>query len=176
MSNELVNIPTSAEEMYRYFNAKDGRGIKNNQILEVFSMIPQLQPEVAKEVLEQFPLMVDATKECLLNIRFLFEASNEKSKASFNETKEATLETIKQLLCMLENPNLDIELSKLIIESVNHLHDELTKMQMHSEEEDTKKLYIGLGATAGVLGALITFFNNKKMQSTIKQIPKLIKK
>jgi hypothetical protein len=136
----------------------DFRHITKNKIIKMASMLDEVDPEVAKKALDQFPDFCKTTKEMLCEYKDSLDKAldlNDKSVNSYYESCDTIIQTLKN---ELENDNLSFEEKKYIFEKML----ELSKM-MGEKDSENKKFIAGvvtLGAAAivgavAVLGAVL---------------------
>lgn len=115
----------------------DFRHMTKDKIVEFATMIPKMDPEVAKKALEQFPEFTDAAKEIVLYYKeVIFKGFDENAVSvnSFYLTCDAIVETLKE---QLQNEELTFEQKQIIIDKMIEL------ARMKSEKDTENKQFIG---------------------------------
>lgn len=122
----------------------DFRHMTKDKIVAFATMLPKMDPEVAKKALEQFPAFTDAAKEIVSYYKeVIFKGFDENSESvnSFYTTCDAIVATLKE---QLENENLTFEQKQIIIDKMIEL------ARMKSEKDTENKQFIhGMIKTAG---------------------------
>ena len=106
---------------------KDFKNLSKNEIVGFVSKISEMRPEVAKEIIAQFPELKDLTKTALVEYRGMLETVvksddaslenyydiNKKGMTGASDSRFNYKELAEKILSdcnkLLENPNLSIE-------------------------------------------------------------------
>lgn len=144
---------------------KDFRYMTKDKIVQFASMLPQMNPEVAKAALSQFPDFVDLAKSMIGELRWMNDknmnlANN--SQDHFYQVCNSILETLK---LELEKDNLTPEDRNKVIDQMIQVADMLNKKdsevkRLAKHAQDGLMVMAGLALVAGaaILGAVATAF------------------
>lgn len=156
-----VNISHLTEEqVLKKLNIPDFRHLSKDKIMTFFSMLPNMDPEVAKKAIEQFPTYASAVKEIVSEYKRVIEkalADNAESVQSYYAICNSILNTLSN---MLEQDDLSFDEKKYII-------DKMLEIESHVSQKDTENkkhqlIIVGIlsvviataiGSLAAVLGA-----------------------
>ena len=143
----------SEAEVLHKLDIPDFRHMSKEKVMAFCSMIPDMNPEVAKAALEQFPnfaqmasQVVACYKELMINV---FE-ENSKSTKSFNESCDSIIDALKSLL---NEKHLRHRQKQKIIDSMM----EILKMKADKDAENKEwlnSLVKTISATAGTIIAI----------------------
>ena len=114
----------------------DFRHMTKDKIVEFATMIPKMDPEVAKKALEQFPEFADTAKEIVMYYKEVIFKGFDENTASVNSfylTCDAIVETLKE---QLQNKELTFEQKQIIIDKMIEL------ARMKSEKDTENKQFI----------------------------------
>jgi len=146
----------------------DFRHLTKDKVLQFASNLDKLDPEVAKEIIEQFPefssTMLNITKEYRETISDLIKQNAESSKS----TCDAYNRILDSLEKTLSNGNLKFEERKWIIEQMKEISDRLD-----AKDSENKNFLLKMAGIAGtvviatgaflisVLGGKTTYCDNQ---------------
>ncbi|MBQ7230125.1 MAG: hypothetical protein IJX04_04435 [Oscillospiraceae bacterium] len=124
------------QKVLKKLGIPDFRHMTKDKIVTFATMLPKMDPEVAKKALEQFPEFTDAAKEIVSYYKeVIFKGFdvNSESVDSFYLTCDAIVETLKQ---QLQNERLTFEQKQIIIDKM------IVLAQMKSEKDSENKKFI----------------------------------
>lgn len=126
MSNQLTE-----REVLQQLNIPDFRHITKDKIMTFASMLQNMEPEVAKKALEQFPEFAKMALEVLKDYRNVMEKTLDGNSASSKQCYDIYNEVIDALKTCLAKGDLPFEEKKYYIEKMM----EIAKM---AESKDTE--------------------------------------
>lgn len=134
------------QQVLKKLDIPDFRHLSKDKVMKFASMLPNMDPEVAKKALEQFPEFAKTSKEMLVDYKEILEkgmASNDESIKSCYDVSKMIIESLQK---ELDKENLTFEERKYII-------DEMVKVSNMVNEKDTenKKFLFGLAMVAGTV-------------------------
>lgn len=158
----IVDIKSFEKQLLNKLGIDDFRHMTKEKFVSFMSMIPEMDPEVAKAVISKFPAFANIAKETIENLKSsiskAFE-SNDSSMKGYNEASQTVLKTISKELD--RNDLSDEQRDK----NLNMISDTLDKAgKIHSENQTFLKqmaIIIGtvalliVGSSAALLGANI---------------------
>ena len=140
-------------------NANSFREISKEKILNFMSMLPNMEPEVAKKALDQFPQFGTCASKVLGDYKELTEKAIESSDANLADTLRGRLITIDGLNKMLESDNLTFEqkmdVAKEMAELSNQNSEDVRRDNAFKLEVlgiAASLFFAALGAAASILG------------------------
>lgn len=129
ISNQLTEL-----QVLNQLNIPDFRHITKDKVITFASMLQNMEPEVAKKALEQFPKFA----EMMLNVMYEYKAvldqafeSNETSVKQCNDIYKIVLETLQNCV---EKDDLSFDEKKYYINKMM----EITKMAENKDTENKK--------------------------------------
>lgn len=180
---EYTPMEKSVLEMMQRANFKN---MSKGDVIRFASKIEELHPEVAKEVLEQFPEFVGLMKSTLTDYKGMLEtivsSDDDSLKEYYNianktldhaaDSREQFIEIIKQALadCSkgLDNPNLspemimtilnrEVELVKIISDKDAEIRQQEKEVEEKANNKDAEKRKFSWKLVGGISLALISF-------------------
>lgn len=111
------------KEVLKKLNVNSFRELSKDKILDFMSMLPEMDPEVAKKALEQFPDFVSCSTKVLKEYKEAALKAMESGGKGFEQVAQGRLITIDSLSKMLEQDNLSFEQKMVIAEKMTELGD-----------------------------------------------------
>ena len=126
MSNLL-----SEQEVLKQFDIPDFRHITKDKVMTFASMLQNMEPEVAKKALEQFPEFANMALEVLKDYKSVMEKTLDANSESSKQCFDIYNEVVTSLKSCLAKDDLTFEEKKYYIEEMM----EIAKM---AESKDTE--------------------------------------
>lgn len=144
----------SEDDVKSMLNIDDFRKVTKDQVVQLVSSLSQMDPEVAKKVIEQVPELSKTTLDMAREVRESYvsglNANNESSKAAL-----AQIDAIIDILTEeLKNDGLTVEERIRIIESLKELADKPIEVHRMNQAFIMK----GLTLVASIVGASLLGF------------------
>lgn len=147
MSNQLTE-----REVLQQLNIPDFRHITKDKVMTFASMLQNMEPEVAKKALEQFPEFAKMTLEVLKDYKGIMEKTLDENSASSKQCYDIYNEVMDALKSCLAKDDLPFEEKKYYIEKMM----EIAKMAESKDTENKgfnwKMITLGTGAVFTVVG------------------------
>lgn len=148
------------KQVLKKLDIPDFRHLSKDKIMTFFSMLPNMDPEVAKKAIEQFPTYASTVKEIVSEYKGFLNntlADNAESVHSYYAICNSILDELSK---MLEQEDLTFEKRKYIIE-------QMLEVESHVRQKDTENkkhilkivgwtsvvIITFIGSLAAVLGA-----------------------
>lgn len=162
MKNNIVNL--TERQVLDQLDIPDFRHLSKGKIMTFFSMLPNMNPDVAQKAIEQFPVYADVVKEVVKDFMVIVNtilAENAKdNQACYDACNKIMTELSKQL----EKDDLSFEERKYFIEQLLEIEDRINKKNTENKEFYLKVLALKAtvviafaGATIAVLGVRSRF-------------------
>jgi hypothetical protein len=138
------------KQVLKKLDIPDFRHMTKAKVMEFASMLPYMNPEVAKKALEQFPEFAKRATEITAQYKEIIEkgfASNDSSVKAFYETCNAIVESLQK---ELNKENLTFEEKEYIIKQMT----EVAKM-MGEKDTENKKFLRNMAIAFGSVGAAV---------------------
>lgn len=153
MSKTLV----SDDEVKRALGIKNFRNLSKDKIMEFVSLIPNMDREVAMEIIKQFPSFVDFGNTVVGQLKLLVEEAINLNDNSNSASLDAYHKVLDELSILLQKEHINEDERKWIVKEMILVTD-----KMATKDSENKKLldnfvkYGGSIATGAlVLGAAI---------------------
>lgn len=149
MKQKLVKL--TEQQVLKKLDIPDFRHLSKDKVMTFFSMLPNMDPEVAVKALEQFPDFARAVKEIVENYKELLEKGFEENTASIAAYYDACNIILASLQKLLDKDNLSFEEQKYIIDQMMEVEKRMGKKE--TENKQFIKTIIG-GACIAVIVAV----------------------
>jgi hypothetical protein len=138
------NTLLSEEQVLKKLNVPDFRHVSKDKIMTLLSSISEMDPEVAKKVIEQFPTYASSVKEILSDYKVMIDTALVQCKESTTAYYGLCNTIVASLSSMLEKDTLSFEEKKYVI-------DKMLVVEGHMNNKDTE--------TKGVIKTVVTVFS-----------------
>ena len=142
----------SEQKVLKKLGITDFRHMTKDKVIEFASILPRMDPEVAKKALEQFPSFKDLASDLVVQYKATIDKAMEKNESSQNAFFTACNNIIQSLQLELKNDSITIE-------DRNRIEDKMIQVAGMIGEKDTenksfllKALAIGAATVAFVGG------------------------
>ncbi|MFD1850775.1 hypothetical protein [Oceanobacillus bengalensis] len=147
MSNQLTE-----QEVLQQLNIPDFRYITKDKVMTFATMLQNMDPEVAKKALEQFPEFAKMTLEVLKDYKGIMEKTLDENSVSSKQCYDIYNEVMDALKSCLAKDDLPFEEKKYYIEKMM----EIAKMAESKDTENKgfnwKMISLGTVAVFTVVG------------------------
>ena len=116
----------SEKKALKMLKANSFREISKDKILDFMSIIPDMDKEVAKKALDQFPHFISGTSKVLQEYKETMQKSMESEDKGFEAVIKGYQTTIDALDRMLQENDLTFEKKMRIVEEMNKLGDKMS--------------------------------------------------
>lgn len=131
------------QQVLKKLKIKDFRHITKDKVMELASMLPDVDPEVAKRALAQFPEFVNAGKDILYNFKETLEKEIEANNQSVINCYDVANKIIISLQLELDKEDITFEQRITIIDKML----EVSKM-INDKDSQNKQFLLKLGSIA----------------------------
>lgn len=155
----------SEAQVLKKLEIPDFRHMTKDKAMSFATMLPQMDPEVAKKALEQFPEFVNTLLEISTNYKEIIEKSFEENSLSTRACYDTCNSIIKSLTNLLEKQELSYEER----DSITNKMIELAKM-VNEKDTENKNFFlkaisiVGVAAVAMVGVAASVLGSNSKIE------------
>ena len=161
----MKKLIKSEEEVKKILGIKDFRKLSKKKVIEFASLLPNMNKEVAKSVIAQFPKYSDMVNNI---VSYFSKVCNKKKKKGSDTTKESIksyiiiLDSLKE---QLQDKNLSFEQQEKISNKMIEVADKIAKLDAE-HKNFIKDIMKGLGGIAivglGFAGAILGINLKKK--------------
>ena len=139
-------------------NIDSFRQLTKDKVIELSSMLDKVDPEVAKQALEQFPNFASTLKEMLVDYKNTLDLGLKENTESVKMYYDSCNQTIAALQKMLENDNLSFEEKKYAIDKMIEIN------KMIGDKDSENKKFI---AALAVLGTAVLLVGTQVLAGTL---------
>lgn len=157
------------EDVLALLGAKDFRSITKEQITKFVSNIPNMDSELAKLCIEQFPEFKSQSIEIINFLTKLCNSLSEKQYKSYADTIKIYETILSELSSILNNDVLTFEQKNLIIDKMIYVSNEVSEIYRHNStvlnnlgKFAAATCIFALGIGASLLGVNIKDFKKLK--------------
>lgn len=145
------------EEVLKKIGARDFRSITSDQIIEFVSCMPEMDKDVARACIAQFPIFKDQATDMIMCMTGLCEEMMDKSSKTRNKAIESYQVVLVELQKMLNKKFLSKKRKDEIIDKMIYVSEKIAE-EAEKQDRSFKDLIHGVGAAVGgvlALGATI---------------------
>ena len=142
------------QKVLKKLGISDFRHLTKAKVINLASMLENMDPEVAKKALDQFPDFSKVSKELLLEFNDTLKKVLESNDKSMQNVYNVYNSIIISLQKELENENLSFEQKKYIIEKMNDIADKIGKKDSENKKWLTVMSFIAGAAAVGITALL----------------------
>lgn len=158
MDKEKRSIARSYTEMQvlKKLNIPDFRHITKDKVIEFATMVPKMNPEVAKKALEQFPNFASISLDVMKEYRAFLEKSMEQDQENVQICYDMYSRVMAALEKILDEDNLTFEEKTYILSEMKQIADEVSRKDLEKTNARMKVISIASGVAAAVVAILGT--------------------
>lgn len=138
------------KQVLKKLNIPDFRHLSKEKVIKFASMLPDMNPEVAKKALEQFPTFTSTMTALVKDYKSILDniiTSNDKSTQAVYETYNKVLDALQNQLD--SNPDMPFEEKKYILSEMSVIAEKV-------DEKDTENK--GFKIKIAIIGAAVVTF------------------
>lgn len=144
------------KQVLKKLDIPDFRHLTKDKVVAFASMVPSMQPEVAKKALEQFPNFVSTSLDLMRDYKSIFEEvladDREETKNSY-EIYSRAIDAHQKILDE-DNGELSFEDKMLVLNQIKELADAYASLSLKKSENRMKLLAIAGGVATAVIAVL----------------------
>ena len=138
--------PLTEQKVLDKLGIEDFRHLSKEKVIEFVSLVPNMEPEVAKAAIEQFPEFASMMKSIMTDYKQEIESALKQNDDNVKECFNACNKILDSLDELLNDTNLDLNEKMQIINKMQ----EVQKM-MDEKDSENKKFIRDILAIAGVV-------------------------
>ena len=142
--------PLNEQKVLEKLNIDDFRHLTKDKIITMASMLDEMDPEVAKKALEQFPQFSNEVKEILTEYKDTLDKNLESNRESVQSYYDSCKTIIKTLEKQLDKENLSFEERKYIIEKMSEILD-----NMGEKDSENKKFFVAIAGGCATAACVV---------------------
>lgn len=158
MSKESRSIarPYTEMQVLKKLDIPDFRHLTKDKVIEFATMVPRMNPEVAKKALEQFPNFASTSLDVMKEYRTILEKSMEQDQKNAQICYDMYGRVMAALEKILEEDNLSFEEKTYILSEMKQVADEVSRKDLEKTNARMKLISIASGVAAAVVAILGT--------------------
>lgn len=147
MDNKLTEV-----EVLKQLDIPDFRHITKEKVMTFASMLQNMEPEVAKKAIEQFPEFAKMTLEVLKDYKSIMEKTLDENSASSKRCFDIYNEVVSALKSCLNKESITFEEKKYYIEKMMEVAKMAERKDTENKELHWKIISLGTVAVFSVVG------------------------
>lgn len=147
------------KQILKKMDIPDFRHLSKDKIMTFFSMLPNMDPEVAKKAIEQFPAYASTVKETIFEYKAFLDKALSDNAESVRAHYAVCTSILDVLSKMLEQNELTFEEKKYIIDQMLEVESRVSKKDTENKKHILKIVCFAsvvivtfIGGLAAVLG------------------------
>lgn len=159
------------KKVLKKLGIEDFRHMSKDKIVQFTSMLPNMDPEVAKKALEQFPEFKDLAIEVVRNL----QQSVERAMESNNDTQKTFYDTCNRVIDEL---NVHLSSDDIIPEQEQFIRDDIFRVleMMYDKDSENKEFLLKVVKTVGASAAVIALTAASLLGGSVSGLGELIDK
>lgn len=146
--------PYTERQVLKKLDIPDFRHLTKEKVIAFATMIPRMDPEVAKKALEQFPNFASTSLDILKEYRGIIEDAMADDKESMLTCYEMYGRVMNSLEKLLDNDNLSFDEQTYILGQMREVADAVAEKDTEKANNRLKMLGIVGGVAAAIVAAL----------------------
>lgn len=146
--------PYTERQVLKKLDIPDFRHLTKEKVIAFATMIPRMDPEVAKKALEQFPNFASTSLDILKEYRGIIEEAMADDKESMLACYEMYGRVMDSLEKLLDNDNLSFDEQTYILGQMREVADAVAEKDTEKANNRLKMLGIVGGVAAAIVAAL----------------------
>lgn len=149
-----MSRPYTELQVLKQLDIPDFRHLTKDKVITFASMIPRMDPEVAKKALEQFPNFASTSLDIMKEYREIIETSSDDDRESTQKCYEMYDRVMSSLERILQEDELTFDEKTYILDQMKFVADEVSRKDSEKSNNRLKILSIAGGVAAGIVAVL----------------------
>ena len=149
-----MSKPYTELQVLRQLDIPDFRHLTKDKVITFASMIPRMDPEVAKKALEQFPNFASTSLDIMKEYREIIETASDDDRESTQKCYEMYDRVMSSLERILQEDELTFDEKTYILDQMKFVADEVSRKDSEKSNNRLKILSIAGGVAAGIVAVL----------------------
>lgn len=150
----MMGRPYTELQVLKKLDIPDFRHLSKDKVIAFASMIPKMDPEVAKKALEQFPNFASTSLDIMKEYRGIIETALEDDRESTQKCYEMYDRVMDSLERILQEEDLTFDEKTYILDQMKLVADDVSRKDSEKSNNRLKILGIAGGVAAGVVAVL----------------------
>lgn len=149
-----MSRPYTELQVLKKLDIPDFRHLTKDKVIAFASMIPKMDPEVAKKALEQFPNFASASLDIMKEYRGILEEAMQDDRESTQVCYDMYNRVMDSLEKILHEEDLTFEEKTYILDQMKAVADEVSRKDYEKANNRLKVLGIAGGVAASIVAVL----------------------
>lgn len=149
-----MSRPYTEVQVLKKLDIPDFRHLTKDKVIAFATMIPKMEPEVAKKALEQFPNFASTSLAVMKEYRGVLEDTMRDERESSQICYDMYSRVMDALENILEEDNLSFEEKTYILNQMKDVADEVSKKDCEKANNRIKILSVAGGVAAAIVAIL----------------------
>lgn len=149
-----MSRPYTELQVLKQLDIPDFRHLTKDKVITFASMIPRMDPEVAKKALEQFPIFASTSLDIMKEYREIIETASDDDRESTQKCYEMYDRVMSSLERILQEDKLTFDEKTYILDQMKFVADEVSRKDSEKSNNRLKILSIAGGVAAGIVAVL----------------------
>lgn len=146
--------PYTERQVLKKLDIPDFRHLTKNKVIAFATMVPRMDPEVAKKALEQFPNFASTSLDVLKEYKGIIEETLSDDRESMQACYDMYGRVMTSLEKLLENEELSFEEKTYILNQMRDVADAVAEKDSEKANNRLKLIGIVGGVAAAIVAAL----------------------
>lgn len=143
--------PYTEQQVLKKLDIPDFRHLTKEKVIAFATMVPKMNPEVAKKALEQFPNFASTSLDVLKEYRSVIQEAMEDDRESMRSCYDMYNRVMDSLEKMLDNDDLTFEQKTYIL---NQMQEVAAAVADKDSEKSRNRLKL-IGVIGGIAAAIV---------------------
>ena len=149
-----MSRPYTELQVLKQLDIPDFRHLTKDKVITFASMIPRMDPEVAKKTLEQFPNFASTSLDIMKEYREIIETASDDDRESTQKCYEMYDRVMSSLERILQEDKLTFDEKTYILDQMKFVADEVSRKDSEKSNNRLKIFSIAGGVAAGIVAVL----------------------
>lgn len=149
-----MSRPYNELQVLKKLDIPDFRHLSKDKVITFASMIPKMDPEVAKKALEQFPNFASISLDIMKEYRGVIETALADDKESTLKCYEMYDRVMNSLERILQEEELSFDEKTYILDQMKLVADEVSRKDYEKSSNRLKLIGIAGGVAASIVAVL----------------------
>lgn len=149
-----MSRPYNELQVLKKLDIPDFRHLSKDKVITFASMIPKMDPEVAKKALEQFPNFASTSLDIMKEYRGVIETALADDKESTLKCYEMYDRVMNSLERILQEEELSFDEKTYILDQMKLVADEVSRKDYEKSSNRLKLIGIAGGVAASIVAVL----------------------
>lgn len=141
-----MNRNLTEQKVLKELDIPDFRHLSKDKVIAFASLLPKMNPEVAKKALEQFPNFASTTLDVMKNYKDILEKTLDYNSESSRTSFEMYRQVMDTLQKMIDSEDLSFDEKKYILDQMKEI-----ALLVDKKDGENKNTFIKIASVAGTV-------------------------